>query len=504
MARARLLVKGVGRDASGDSSSAVWPELPTIHLDPSESYDVTQHVPNWDASHMSLILQGTALPAAVTFNGTHLVRNSTPGSSTVSGVIVVVIDDEEDEQGATGSAGSISIVASPQGRGGSTVRSAGRIIATATPTASTGSGGGDTPTYIDDLSDYEILRLDSTNNGDVVLDDAIPAAWAGLSGGTYGNNNWITGAWSGGAYDSANALMFIHGGGHSDSANNGLYQYDFNGDTEPEGWTCLDISPTPASCSQNTDPTSTSPNRPVSIHSYAGPCFDPVTNKFFRYAGSQWDGGAMPTKNWAYDLDTGLWTQTPNTPYGGVTPVASIISPDDRKVLVVAHDGNYWFHRIDTNAQGFADDDGEQQAFDSVGAYDPTRSRGILLAPGELHLIEIDWSGESITWTTPTPTGASAAAAFDDVGALFYDEESDVFWILPLISGATSMTTVYSLHPTTWAVTAHTTSGDRTGFDIPGDTDGSFNKICWMPQWRAVGFCVSIVDSVYVMKLPVI
>lgn len=55
------------------------------------SHDLTQYVSGWDSGTMELILQGTALPTGVTFNGTHLVYDGTPGTTTVNGVILVVI-----------------------------------------------------------------------------------------------------------------------------------------------------------------------------------------------------------------------------------------------------------------------------------------------------------------------------------------------------------------------------------------------------------------------------
>lgn len=65
--------------------------VPDITFSSASSYDLTQHVPGWDSGTMMLILQGSALPTHVTFNGTHLVYDGTPGSTTVTGVILVVV-----------------------------------------------------------------------------------------------------------------------------------------------------------------------------------------------------------------------------------------------------------------------------------------------------------------------------------------------------------------------------------------------------------------------------
>ena len=373
--------------------------------------------------------------------------------------------------------------------------------AAAAPAPPSGGGGNDgtAPTYISALSDYQVARLTSPTNGKVHLNDTMPAAWVGVSG-AWGTNPNITAAFSGGCYDALGAFAYIHGGGHSDSANNGLWRYIFNGTTAPTGWELLDISPTPASVTANADPTSTSPNRPISIHTYAGLALDPDTNKVFRFAGGQWDSGAMPTKNWAFDVSAGTWAQTQNTPYAANNPVTSIIDDVSRKILVISHTGDWWFYRIDTNVVGGQGSD-DQQAFDSVGAYDPTRSRAYLWAPSELWQIDIDWTAETTSWSAATPSGATSIIS-SAKGAFFYDQDSDRYWLFPLVSGSTSMTAVYDMTPSL-VITSHSTSGTNTGFGTDG-WSGSYNKICPMLQWRAVGFITGISDAAYVVKLPIL
>lgn len=375
--------------------------------------------------------------------------------------------------------------------------------AAAAPSGGGGGGGNDgtAPSYISALADYEVKRLATATNGKVNLNDTMPVAWQGdLGAATYGTNVNVTAAFSGGCWDSIGAIAYIHGGGHGDSANNGTWSYNFNGTTMPTGWSILDISPSPASCTANADPTSTSPDRPVSIHTYNGLAFDPDTAKVFRFGGGQWDSGAMPTKNWAFDTGAGTWAQTQNTPYAANNPVVSIIDDVSRKILIISHSGDGWFYRIDTNTAG-ANISEAQQAFDSVGAYDPTRGIGYLWAPGELWRVDIDWIAETATLTAVTPTGATSIIS-SAKGAFFYDHDSDRYWLFPLVSGSTSMTTVYDMTPGL-VITAHSTSGNNTGFDTDG-WSGSYNKICPMLQWRAVGFITGIDDAAYVVKLPIL
>lgn len=375
--------------------------------------------------------------------------------------------------------------------------------AAAAPSGGGGGGGNDgtAPSYISALADYEVKRLATATNGKVNLNDTMPVAWQGITGDpTYGSNFNITAAYSGGAADALGAKAFINGGGHGDSGNPGFWEYDFNGTTEPEGWSLLAISPTPGSMSANTDPTSTSPDIPVSVHTYNGLVHDPDTNKVFRFAGGQWNSGAMPSKNWAFDVSAGTWAQTQNTPYAAENPVVSIIDDVKRKILNIAHSGVGWFYRIDTNAAG-NNISQEQQNFDSVGTYDPTRYRAYLWAPSQLWELQIDWDAETVTMGQVTPTGSTGFLS-SSTGAAFYDHDSDVHWFFPLVAGSTSMTTVVSMTPGL-VCTSHSTSGDNTGFDTD-NWEGSFNKICPMLQWRAVGFITGISDPAYVIKLPIL
>lgn len=357
------------------------------------------------------------------------------------------------------------------------------------------STGGGVPSYISGLSDYQVSRLTSASNGNVSLADTLPSAWVGATG--VGNNNNIMAAYSGGCSDSTNKRLFVHGGGHSDSAYNGLHHYDYNGTTQPTGWVRTADPTAPGSIAADTDPQSN--GAPVSIHTYAGMVYDPTTNRVFRYQGSQWSSGSTPTKQWYYDLDDASWAQSPNMSGSQPNPVASVISITDRKILVVSHNGDWWFHRIDTNARGGSGSDA-QQAFDAVAAYDTSRSRAIVQAPGEFYLLTIDWSAETVAWSQPSVSGSTGAIS-NRGPCIFYDAAMDRFWLLPLTDGTTSMGAIYEIHPTTWAITSHTTSGSTSGYTTNG-WSGSYNKYCWMPEWRAVGFVTGISDAAYVLKLP--
>lgn len=368
------------------------------------------------------------------------------------------------------------------------------------PGSSSGGNDGSAPAYMQAIADYEVLRLTSTANGDVTLNDTMPSAWQGLDSGTYGSNFNITAAYSGGAANPIDGDLYIHGGGHGDSANPGMWRYRFAGTTLPTGWELLAIPASAGICSPNTDPTATSPSFPVSSHTYNGLGFDPDTAKVLRFGGGQWNTGAMPTKNWAFDTTTNTWAETQPTPYAANNPVVTIVDDISRKALIISHSGDGWFYRIDTNTAG-NDISEAQQAFDSVSSYDPTRNRAYLWAPSELWQVDIDWINETVTMAEVTPTGSTSFLS-SSTGAMFYDHDSDRHWFFPLVEGSTSMTAVYDMTPGL-VITSHATSGDNTGFDTDA-WGGSYNKICPMLQWRCVGFVTGIDDPVYIIKLPVL
>lgn len=67
--------------------------VPTINFTSGvgSSHDLTQYVTGWNSSTMELILQGSALPSGVTFDGTDLVYDGVGSTTSVSGITLVVI-----------------------------------------------------------------------------------------------------------------------------------------------------------------------------------------------------------------------------------------------------------------------------------------------------------------------------------------------------------------------------------------------------------------------------
>lgn len=358
------------------------------------------------------------------------------------------------------------------------------------------------PAYIAALGDYTTTQFTTVANGKPNLADIIPATWVSASGtSNYGQNFNILAGFSGAAADNVNARLDGCGAGHTDGAINLWWRADFGGTTMPTGFSALAYTD-PANMVVETDPQSN--GVPNATHSYASMFRDPVTRRAHRYAGAHWVSGAMPTKNWAMNLDDASFVQGPDTTYAADNAACSFYGGDAvRKALILNHAGKGWFHRLDANTKstdinwnGTTGSDGNP-----VAAYDTTRGRAVIICPSQMYLVTPNWSAETITESTLTPTGATSAITARGT-CILYDPVADVFWILPLGDGVSTMSTIYSMNPTTWAITAHTVTGATTGFTPSGASSGLFNRAVLMASWRAICFVTDINGGMYVTKLP--
>ena len=148
--------------------------VPTIQfsgLTPT-THDMRQYVVGYNAAFMSLVIQGTTLPASVTFNGTHLVYAGSASVVEVTGIKLVVISDAEN---------------------------------TSVP-----------PIAIQNLQGGNWLEIQNTR-----IRTVLPA-------GPTGNPVNIIEAWSGGCIDTFRQRYIIWGGGHNDYNGNEVYAIDFS------------------------------------------------------------------------------------------------------------------------------------------------------------------------------------------------------------------------------------------------------------------------------------
>ena len=346
------------------------------------------------------------------------------------------------------------------------------------------------PAYLSGLPPFESRRLATASNHRPRLADVLPTEWVNAAG--VGNNINITEAYSGGAGDGERARLYVHGGGHSDSANNGLYMYDFDGTTEPTGWSFLDGS----------SPSAVQPGdlyadgRPSSVHTYDYLAFDGARQVFLRYAGARWNDGSMNGLCFAYDTVVGAWSQTVNNPMSPDTSGWTVFDPVSRKSWVAGHLGTSFFHRVDANTAS-ARVDHAGSSLDQVHVYDSSRHRALVIGNGNLDIFDIDWAAEAVAHSSGTASGATAVLSETGL-SLVYDAAADRVWIL-LPRGAPH-DKIWELDPATFAIVEHSLTGD-TSFDVGGST-GSFNRVVFVERWRAIGVVPSIDDAAYVLKLP--
>lgn len=427
------------------SSSTSSFNVPTVSFTAgvASTYDLTQHVPGY-VSGMLLVLIGT-LPSSVTFNGTALVYDGTGGAVSVTGLVLVYNPNTA------------------------------------------------VPDYVAAMATYTVTKFTTVSNGKPNLNDTMPSDWIAANG-TVGQNWNVMASYSGGAPDPQGRRLFFHGGGHSDSANNGIWYYDLNGIDKPTGFVLVDIS----AVSAIQDAETYSDGRPSSHHTYAGQGYDPQTDSLLQFFGSRWAQGQTPANSTKFDFMTGTWSTMVSN--GDANPSVCIIDPVQRKCCVINHSGSGFFYRIDTNAKG-GTFSMAQQNFDSMFSYDPTRNVALLQAPGQLWKVTINWSAETISAASQTLSGAASTACANRAPGMFYDSANDKHWLLPLTDSATSVSAIYDIDPTTLAFTAHTLSGVTSGFTIHG-SNGLYNKIVYIPEWKLVGFATAIDDAFYGIRLP--
>ncbi len=368
-------------------------------------------------------------------------------------------------------------------------------------TLSANAQNGSAPSYIDSMSEYEVRSLSgalSPTNGNVTMEDVTPAEWLTNDPSTIGLEAVII-AWSGGA-KGIGSKLFVHGGGHSDSANNGLYVYDFSGDSRPTGWQSpLVISSINA---VRANSATYSDGKPTAVHTYDGAVYAHHNNHLYRFTGSQYDNGFMTGAAFKFNVATNQWSQLPNYPNdtGGAK---TIYDAESRKIFVTMNDTlEGHFFRTDSDswsgAKGYS---GNGFPFDAIGAWDTNRRRGIIVGDGEKSLLTLNFSSESVSVRSFSPTGDTEIFARSGISAV-YDPDRDVYWLFGGGTGSPGWSKIYELKADgqSWTTTAH----NLTGASISRSSGmlGSYGRFVFMEQWRAIGLVANHGSAVYVIRLP--
>ena len=360
---------------------------------------------------------------------------------------------------------------------------------------------GEIPAYISALDAFEVARLDGTLapiNSNIAMRDVTPNEWQTSDPGNSGLQGVIT-AWNGGAKATGSSL-YVHGGGHTDSANNGLYVYDFSGNGSPQGW----LSPLKiSSLSAVTESRDTySDGLPTAVHTYDGFVFASHNQHIYRFGGSQYLNGFMTNASFKYDLQSDVWTQVPDYPAqaGGAK---TLYDPASGKIFVTMNDALVgYFYRTDTDSwSGSKDYGGNGFPFNSMGAFDRTRNRGIIVGDDETSLLSIDFVAETVNVTSFDPSGSTGILSGSGISAV-YDPNLDVYWIFGGSSGSSGWSNMYQMNADgpPWTVTSVPLTGEaivRTNGMV-----GSWGRFVLMPNWRAIGLVASVDSPAFVIKLP--
>lgn len=380
-----------------------------------------------------------------------------------------------------------------------------------------GGGGGDAPAYIQSLTTFEVMSLASVSGGSLTINAALSAAAA-----TYGD--WTTNdpslnqigiiiPWSGGTGDPEGRRLFVHGGGHNDSAINGILTFTLGDGETPLGWT---IETGSLSTIANT-PTAMAAHdvyndgKPGSVHTYDGVWYDATTDDFCRSGGAYYrDGGYLPD-TWCFDFSTDAWVQRLDNPSGGVEVPMLAHDPATRKVFYTrGGSSNGWFYRPTDNT--WSGNKAITQVPDSATGYLNFVNRDghaefLIIGANVNRRVTVDWTAETVSSSTFTPTGGAACDLLGDSGlAALYDPTRDSYWIFGGSGGPPAFTHILELDAATFACTETALTGDLFDFDYNGGSDanytGTYDRAVLIDDWRVILTATGTQETAYVVKLP--
>jgi hypothetical protein len=159
---------------------------------------------------------------------------------------------------------------------------------------------------------------------------------------------------------------------------------------------------------------------------------------------------------------------------------------------------NAAFYRIASNSwssvRGTA-----REHHESAFAYDPTRSRAIMIGGGSATLYAINWSSETFTESALNASGSTGILSNSSLAA-FYDPARDSYWIFGGNSGSSGYSNIYEINAGTFRIEQYSLGTPISG--VEEDYQGSFGRFIFMDQWRAIGVLTRSDAAPYVIKLP--
>jgi hypothetical protein len=357
------------------------------------------------------------------------------------------------------------------------------------------------PNYISAMDDFEVRSLSGAQapaSGNLSMRDVTPSEWINNDPAVSGLEGVIT-AWSGGAKGNGSTL-FVHGGGHSDSANNGLYTFDFRGTDRPNGWE------TPLVISRVSDVIANgyeyADGKPVAVHTYDGLFYARHNAKIYRFGGSRYSNGFMAKGAFKFDTATDTWSRVPDYPNtaGGAK---TIYDPDSGKIFVTMNDTleGYFFRTSNDTWSSAKSYGGNGFPYDSLGAWDESRGRGIIVGDGEMSLLQINFDSETVSVSGFSASGSTSIFGYHGISAA-YDRVADVYWLFGGPTSSPGWSTLYEMNADgpPWTVRAHSLSG--SSITRKNGMIGSWGRFVLMDSWRAIGLIASETSPVFVIKLP--
>ena len=360
---------------------------------------------------------------------------------------------------------------------------------------------GSVPQYISSMSEYEVRALENQyapTNGTSSMQSITPDEWLNNDPSVLGLSGVIV-AWNGGAKGNGSKL-FVHGGGHTDGANNGMYIFDFGGMNRPTGWeeplVISNVADIRAESAAYAD------GYPNSVHTYDGIVYASHNNHIYRFGGSQYRSGNLTNSAFKFNVATNEWTQLPNFPGGG-SSTRTFYDPASGNIFVTAQntttgyflrtDNDSWSGPVSYNGGGFP--------FDSMAAWDSTRSRAIVVGDNARSLVTIDFSSETVSVQNFNPTGSTQILGERGISAV-YDPIGDVYWMFGGPTASSGWSFIYEMRAdgNSWTISRHSLVGE-TIVRHPSLV-GSWGRYVLMPQWRAIGLIASETSAAFVIRLP--
>jgi hypothetical protein len=355
-------------------------------------------------------------------------------------------------------------------------------------------GGGDTPAWLAGVDVGEWVEISGSNMS------ACPISVVTYPPrGNTGPSSKIE-AWTSLVLDpTASVLYSPANGGHKDYGGSEVDAITLTDDA-PE-WSEVCPSCTAAELPDHDATTGLSNyygSKPVSRHTFYGASFNPVRNRVHIYGGAAYTTGYKLSTMDGYNPSTDTWdaaatyTNVPSGVIGIDYPACS--DPVTGDV--------YWFSANNvfkwtstTNVWSTAASGPWAQA--GAAIFDSSRNRILIFGgdssyTGTASASHVYTLGSTTSTVTFTGAGASSIQEQNYCGAV-YDPVGDRFLVRTRVSGGT----VYQIHPTTWDVTAFSTSG---GGSVPAAVAGVFHRWLYVPALGGIVFAPTYSGNLWFLR----